>query len=298
MAHLILDGHTLAQTTSTFSWWDWHLHPDVILGVVLFQGLYLLGVGPLRRRYGWAPTVETRQVALFSLGVLVLFVSLTSPIHHLSDSFLFSAHMVQHLLLMLVTPSLLIAGTPGWLLRPMVRSPQVLATARLLTRPVIALIIFSFVMSVWHLPALYDLTLRNHGVHILEHLLFISAAVIMWWPVLSPLPEVPRATYPIQMVYLFFLSLPPGFIGAAITFSHQILYSYYDTVPRLWGTTALADQQVGGLIMKIPGGLTFLGALTVVFFIWFNREERGEIEEWEQERTRARLSELSPPPKR
>ena len=271
----------MAESQATFSWWEWHFHPDVILGVLLLEGLYLLGVGSLRRRFGWAPAVESRHVALFSLGVLVLFVALTSPIHHLGDNFLFSAHMIQHLLLILVVPPLLLLGTPEWLLRPLVHLPQVLAAGRFLTHPVIAFIIFSFVLSVWHFPALYDLTLHNHVAHISEHLLFISASVIMWWPVLSPTPELPRASYPIQMLYLFFLSLPPGFIGAAITFSQEVLYEWYGTVPRLWGISALADQQIGGLIMKIPGALTFLGALTVVFFVWFNREERGE---WEEEK--------------
>ncbi len=266
----------MAEPTAALSWWEWHFHPDIILGVLLLEGIYLLGIGPLRRRYGWGVAAENRQVVLFSMGVLVLFVTLTSPIHHLSDNFLFSAHMVQHLLLILVMPPLLLAGTPGWLLRPLVGSPQVLAVGRFLTHPVIAFFIFNSVLSVWHLPGLYDLTLRNEGAHIAEHLLFIAAAVIMWWPVLSPLPELPRASYPIQMVYLFSLSIPPGFIGAAITFSKEVLYPWYGTVPRLWGISALADQQIGGLIMKIPGALTFLGALTIVFFTWFNQEERGE----------------------
>ena len=268
----------MAEPTAALSWWEWHFHPDIILGVLLLESIYLLGVGPLRRRYSWGVPVENRQVVLFSMGVLVLFVTLTSPIHHLSDNFLFSAHMVQHLLLILVTPPLLLAGTPGWLLRPLVGSPWVLTAGRFLTHPVIAFSLFSFVLSVWHLPGLYDLTLRNEGAHIAEHLLFIATAVIMWWPVLSPLPELPRASYPVQMLYLFLLSLPPGFIGAAITFSKEILYPWYGTVPRLWGISALADQQIGGLIMKVPGALTFLGALTVVFFAWFNHEERGEGE--------------------
>lgn len=278
-----MEEQAAAGFQEVLSWWEWHFHPDVILGVLLLEGAYLLGVGPLRQRYGWAAYVENRQVMMFSLGVLVLFVVLTSPIHHLSDNFLFSAHMVQHMLMILLIPPLLLAGTPGWLLRPLIRQPQVLAVGRFLTHPVIALLLFSFVLSVWHLPDLYDLTLRNHGAHILEHLLFISTAVIMWWPVLSPMPELPRANPPIQMLYLFFLSLPPGFIGAAITFSPDILYEWYGTVPRLWGISALADQQIGGLIMKIPGALTFLGVLCVVFFVWFNQEERSEQEAEGQE---------------
>lgn len=262
------------QATAQFSWSYWHFHPDVVIGLLSLEGLYLLGVHLARKQLEHSSDREGFRLTLFSIGVLTLYVSLTSPIHHLSDSFLFSAHMVQHLLIMLVAPPLLIAGISKDLLLPLAKLPKLLTFARLLTHPIIAFSIFTFILSFWHLPTLYDLTLRNHTIHIIEHILFIAAAVIMWWPILSPFPQIPKTTYPIQMVYLFFLSLPPGFIGAAITFSDRILYSYYGTVPRLWEISALTDQQIGGLIMKVPGGFVFLGALTIVFFIWFNREER------------------------
>ena len=258
-----------------FSWTHWHWHPDIIVGVLLLEGLYLLGVGRMRRRYGWAERVPSRQVLYFTLGVLVIYVALSSPLHELSDNFLFSAHMVQHLLLWLLMPPLLLWGTPSWLLRPLVRHPLLQRSARFITSPLPAFILFSGLFLVWHLPALYDLALRNHSVHILEHLFFMAAALVMWWPVLGRLPELPRPSYPIQMLYLFFLSLPPGFLGAAITFSGDILYPWYGEVPRLWGLSPLTDQQIGGLIMKIPGALVFLAAMGVVFFTWFNREESG-----------------------
>ena len=257
-----------------FSWTDWHWHPDIIIGLLVLEGIYLLGVGPLRQRYGWAAQVSTEKTVIFSLGVLVIYVALSSPLHELSDNFLFSAHMVQHLLLTLLVPPLLLWGTPDWLLRPMLRYPAVERTARFLTSPVVAFFLFSSVFALWHLPSLYDLTLRHHYVHVLEHLLFMATAVVMWWPILSSQPELPRAGYPTQMIYLFFLSLPPGFVGAGITFSGRVLYPWYAEVPRLWGISALVDQQIGGLIMKLLGALVFLVVLGVVFFVWFNREER------------------------
>ncbi|MCH7706813.1 MAG: cytochrome c oxidase assembly protein, partial [Chloroflexi bacterium] len=261
---------------AAFSWWEWHFHPDVVLGVLLLEGLYLMGVGPWRRRYGLASEVKSGQVVLFSLGVLVLFVSLTSPIHHLANNYLFSAHMVQHLLLVLVVPPLILAGTPDWLVRPLFRPRLVLAAARYLTSPLIAFLLFSTVIAVWHLPELYGWALRSELGHITEHLVFIGASVVMWWPVLSPLPEVPRASYPVQVIYLFGLTVPMGFVGAAITFSRRVIYDWYDTVPTLWGLATVLDQQIGGLIMKIVGALVFLGVMTVVFFVWYYREERGE----------------------
>ena len=282
----------MLQPAASFSWWHWHFHPDVVLGILLLEGIYLLGIGPLRKRYSLAPSVETQHVVLFSLGVLVLYGTLTGPIHELSDRFLFSAHMVQHLIMILLVPRLLLAGTPGWLLRPLVRPPFMLAAGRFLTHPVIAFIIFTAVLSMWHLPSLYDLTLHNHPVHVIEHLMFLSSAVIMWWPLMSPLPELPRASYPIQMVYLFLLSLPPGFLGAAMTFSHRVLYPWYDSVPRIWGLTTLADQQIGGLIMKIPGALTFMVILVLVFFAWYKRDGDSDPEHPKENQ----MKELGPSP--
>ena len=255
-----------------FSWTTWHWHPDIITGLLLLAGVYILGVGPFRRRFGWAERVPRGSVALFFTGLVAWYVALNSPLHELSDNFLFSAHMVQHLLLMMVVPPLLIVGTPGWLLRPLLRHSAVERSARFVTSPIAAFILFSSVFTLWHYPPLYDATLRHHYLHVLEHLLFISTAVVMWWPVLGRLPELPRPSYPVQMIYLFFLSLPPGFVGAVITFSGEVKYTWYAEVPRLWGLSALIDQQIGGLIMKLLGAAVFLVAMGVVFFIWYGRE--------------------------
>ena len=263
----------MATGSDSLFWFQWHFHFDIVVGVLLLEAAYLLGVGPLRRRYGLADAAPSRHVLFFSMGVFLLFVTLTSPIHHLADEFLFSAHMVQHVLLLLVIPPLLLAGTPTWLLRPLIRGPIVLAAGRFLTHPFVAFAIFTIVLSLWHIPALYDLALRNEAAHIMQHLFFISSAIVMWWPVLSPLSALPRASYPVQMVYLFSLTIPMGFIGAAITFSQRVLYTWYDTVPRLWGLPVISDQQIGGLIMKIPGALAFMGVMAVVFFKWYNHDQ-------------------------
>ena len=256
-------------------WLQWHFHPDIVLGILLLQGAYLLGVTRLRRRLGRAEPVEAKHVVFFSAGMLSMYLALSSPIHHLADNFLFSAHMVQHLILILVMPPLLLAGTPPWLIRPLFRHNLTLFVARWLTRPVQAFAISGFVLAVWHLPAMYDATLHTHGIHVLEHLMFMVSAIIMWWPVMSPLSEVSRASYPMQMVYLFLLTLPAGFIGAAITFSPRVLYPFYATVPRLWGLDVVSDQQIGGLIMKLPGALAFFITMGVVFVLWYQRDQKG-----------------------
>jgi putative membrane protein len=133
---------------------------------------------------------------------------------------------------------------------------------------------FNAVLVVWHVPFFFDLTLEERGVHITEHLMFVATAMVMWWPVLSPLPELPRASYLVQMAYLFLLPTVPSILGAVITFADDILYSWYATAPRVWGMSPHTDQQLGGIIMWIPGGLAFLCTLVVVFLIWATDEER------------------------
>jgi putative membrane protein len=252
----------------------WHAHPDVLLGLALIEGVYLLGVGPLRTRYNFAGSVDSRQTATFTAGVLVIFVSLLSPIHELSDTYLFSAHMVQHVLLTLVAPPLLILGMPDWLLRPLLRPNWAFRSARLLTNPIVAFVTFSFLFAVWHIPSLYDHSVTNHGVHIGEHILFILTAGLMWWPITSNMPELPRLSDPMKMAYLFLLSIPQIIIFAPITFASEPLYDFYVNAPRIWNVTPLVDQQIGAIIMKMGGGLLFLTLMIVTFFRWFIREEQ------------------------
>ncbi|MCE2464069.1 MAG: cytochrome c oxidase assembly protein [Dehalococcoidia bacterium] len=263
----------MPESVVEFSWTAWHGHPSVVIGLLALTCAYLLGVGPLRQRYGWADRVEASQVTIFLTGILILFIALLSPIHELGDNYLFSAHMVQHLLLISVVCPLLLLGTPAWLLRPMLRHPRAMGVARTLTLPVVAFVLFNLVFAFWHLPVLYDLALRQQGIHILEHLMFLGAGLIMWWPVLSPLPELPRSPYLVQMLYLFLQPTVPSILGAIITFSEGTLYEWYAEAPRIWGISAHADQQIGGLIMWIPGGLAFLLTMMVIFLIWASKEE-------------------------
>ena len=256
-----------------FSWTAWHGHPSVIAGIIALTGAYLLGVGPLRRRYGWAPGIGVGQVTFFLAGVLVIFIALLSPLHELGDNYLFSAHMAQHLLLTLVVPPLLLAGTPAWLIRPLFRSAGALKIGRFLTLPIVAFILFNAVFVLWHVPALYDLALRERGIHILEHLTFLVTALIMWWPILGMLPVMPRPPFLVQMVYLFVQPTVPAILGAIITFSDGVLYDWYAQAPRIWEISAHTDQQVGGIIMWVPGGLAFLLTFVIVFLLWASREE-------------------------
>jgi putative membrane protein len=251
-----------------FDWTAWNADPGVVVGLLALGAVYA-GATLRRRRLDPEARVEPDKVAAFAGALLVLFVALTGPVHDLSDYYLFSAHMVQHMLLAFAMPPLLLHGVPGWMLRPLLRDPRVRGLGRRLTRPSGAFACFNLVLVAWHLPPLYNLAMEQHPVHIVEHLMIMAAAVILWWPLLSPLPELPRAPYPVQMLYIFVVGMPMVVVAIFISMADGILYPYYVAAPRIWETlTPRVDQHLGGLIMWIPGGLVFLIALSVVFFRW------------------------------
>jgi len=249
-----------------FSWTTWSGHPSVLIGLLLLEILYLVVVWPrIRQCLG--------RVATFTAGVVSLFLALHSPLHELSDHYLFSAHMVQHLILQLIAVPLMLLGTPPWAVRPIVQHNITRNILHAVTSPVTAFLIFNGILILWHMPLLYNAALHNHNLHILQHLMFIGSAVLIWWPIFISLDESTRLAYPWQILYLFLLSLLPAIVGAFITFSGSVLYTFYADAPRLWGISPLYDQQLGGLIMKVAGSLVFWLVLIIVFFKWFNREE-------------------------
>ncbi|HZE93218.1 MAG TPA: cytochrome c oxidase assembly protein [Gemmatimonadales bacterium] len=262
---MIIDHWTLIIPT----WNTWALHPSVAAGLVLLGGLYVY-LGGLRS--------ARRHVASFAGALAVLFVALNGPLHNLSDTYLFSAHMAQHLVLTLVFPPLLLYGSPAHVVRPLLRPRWVMALGRVVTRPLVAAIVFTGPIVIWHVPALYEAALRNHNLHIVQHLIFIATSVLLWWPVLSPVPELPRASYPGQVIYLFAIGLPMSAVGAFATLAEHPLYPFYAAAPRVWGLSALDDQRYGGLIMWVGGTLVLWIAATVVWFRWAWREEKGEAE--------------------
>src|SRR6266853_3399291 len=216
-------------------WNRWNIHPSVVAGLVLLGGLYVF-LGGL--------TSARRQVASFVAALVVLGLALNGPLHNLSDAYLFSAHMAQHLVLTLAFPPLLLYGTPAWVVRPLLRPRWVSWFARRATRPLMAGLLFSVPITLWHFPQFYEAALEHHPLHIVQHLVFIATAVIMWWPVLSPVPELPRASYGTQLLYLFLLGIPMSVTGALITLSERVLYPFYAAAPRVSSLTALADQQM------------------------------------------------------
>lgn len=260
-----------ANPQSAFS--DLDLHPSVVIGTALFALAYGLGIGPLRRRYALGPPATRAQIGWFAASCILLVVALNGPLHHLSDYYLLSAHMFQHILLALIYAPMLLAGIPGWLLSPILRVPFVLRLGRRLTNPLVAYLLFNAVLIGWHLPPAYELALRNHNWHIVQHLMFLASAVILWWPIVGPARELPRLPYLWQIGYLFVLQIPMFSLGALTALAEHPLYPFYSLAPRVVPQlTWLKDQQYAGLLMWLPGHLILWLPMGILFFRWFHAE--------------------------
>lgn len=251
--------------------WTWA--PSVLIGFGLWTIAYILLTRPSRRPdTEMSQPTKWRQIS-FHTATLIAIIALISPLDHLGDEYLFSAHMIQHLLLMFVSAPLWLIGTPGWLLESL--EPSWLHSfAHWLTRPLTAYIIFAFSMIAWHVPTFYNLGLEHDWIHISEHLNYMVAAVIGWWPIAGPkVYYAPKPALPLRMVYNFLLLLPFTALAAALTFTGVPFYPFYASAPRVLGLSVLADQQLGGLIMWVPTHMIFLLTISIVFFQWF--EELG-----------------------
>ncbi len=257
------------------------IHVSVLIGTVYLAVVYLLAIGPAREKYGWsAEPVSGRRKASYLGAVAIIFFALNGPLHTLSDEYLFSAHMVQHMLLMLVMPPFLIMGVPPWLIRKAMERRWVERTGRALTHPVVAYLAYNIVFIGWHVPRMYNWALVNHDLHIVQHLTFMAVAVMMWWPVVNPLPELERIpTGPLLMMYVFAVGIPSTLVSAFITLSDHVFYPWYAVAPRVTSLSPLDDQRLGGLIMWIPGMLIFWVAISAVFFRW----AKDEFGSWKHE---------------
>jgi len=245
--------------------WTWY--PSVVIGFSIWTTLYAVAV---KRR---KPTPFMQQIA-FHLGTLVGLIALVSPLDELGDEYLFSAHMVQHLLLMFITAPLWLIGTPSWLIDGII--PKGLTNpVRWLAGPVSAFAAFVVVIWFWHIPAVYEIAQESEGIHIFEHLTFIGAALIGWWPVAGAETSlVPKPEPPTRMLYLFLLAVPCTALAAVLTFARMPLYPFYVTAPHPFGMNALQDQHLGGLLMWVPTHMFLFLALGITFFKWFMDSDR------------------------
>jgi cytochrome c oxidase assembly factor CtaG len=257
---------------------EWNWQPSIIGGTILILALYTYAVGPFREKFYPAEEFSLSKAVAFQLGVILMFLSLFSALDELGDSYLFSAHMLQHLILTMVGPPLMLIGTPGWLIQPLLRNRVMLNIGKVLTHPAIAFTLFNADLWLWHAPLLYDAALVNQNLHILEHLTFILFGVIFWWPMFSPVKEgLTRLSIGGQILYLFFGSMPMVLLGAGLTFAPP-LYPPYINAPRVWGLSPATDQQLGGLMMWVPVSLYMIVIMSLLFIRWMQQQERAQYE--------------------
>lgn len=262
---------------------SWAWDPLVLSLLAFLAGLYALGLGLLWRRAGVGVGLRRWEAACFAAGWLSLFAALVSPLHTLGG-LLFSAHMAQHEILILVAAPLLVLGRPLvpflWAL-PLeereragrwARSPGFSRFWRLLTAPGSVWVIHGLALWLWHLPSLYQAALRDELLHGLQHLSFFGSAALFWWALIHG--QFGRLGYGVAVLWVFTTSMHSGILGALLTFAPRLWYPIYQVRTSEWGLSALEDQQLAGLIMWIPAGAVFILLGLGLFVAWLGEAER------------------------
>jgi putative membrane protein len=247
-------------------WTAWTFEPMVVALLLISGMAFVVGAVRLRARAKRWPARFAGSAVAFATGLLVLALSLVSPLHALGSA-LFSAHMAQHELMMVVAAPLLVAARPLVPILWSLPEPRRLAIRQLmqwgalssawkfLTRPLVAWAVHAVAIWVWHTPALYDLAVKSEIAHTAQHASFLLTALLFWWTILPASQS--RRNAP-SLFYLFGTALHTGLLGALLTFSDASWYHAYQSSTRPWHLSPLDDQQLGGLIMWIPGGVTYL----------------------------------------
>jgi cytochrome c oxidase assembly factor CtaG len=260
---------------------DWTWEPTVLLGLAALVAGYALAWrrGRLTEHDDVTPWFRSARVRAwyFAAGVLVAFVALLSPIDTGGDHYLFSLHMVQHLLLMMVAPPLCLLGIVG--MRGGSSSGRWRRAWAVLVHPLTATLLFTAVLLVWHVPALYDATLTTEPIHIVEHLSFIAVGVIFWWPIVDPLRgrDGHRPVSPfVKIAMLVASGVPPTVLGLIFTLAQHPFYDFYARAARLWGQSPVTDQQLAGVVMFGAGNVIYFVAVLLVFWRVFADPARDE----------------------
>lgn len=261
-----------AGTWDYFLWhsWDWDLSKIVgCCALILIYGF-------------WTRLHLRRSSLLYISGVLLLFLSLASPLDALGDEYLFSAHMLQHFILLMIVPILLIMGLPEIPLRALLKTRWIASIEKVLSQPVLAWSFANFTLWAWHLPSLYVLAVQNEWIHIFQHLGFLISATIFWWPILAPVEEF-RLPSLEGAVYLFTAALSNMALGIVLTFIDEPLYIPYVAPEDSWKILPLiraqfhldplADQKLGGMLMWVFGSAVFLGVILIHLSRWLSTSE-------------------------
>jgi putative membrane protein len=251
----------------------WVPHPEVWVLVAGLAVLYAYAgrtIGPKVVPAG-TPAITPVQRRWFALGLVLLWVAADWPVHDIGEERLYFVHMVQHTILTLVVPPVMLLATPEWLARLVVGRGRVEAVVRWFARPVPAGIAFNALALLSHWQVIVNGASSNGLFHYGMHTALVTTAVLFWIPVCGPFPEL-RISQPGQMIYLFVASIVPTVPGAWLTFAEGAVYSVYDVPDRLWGIDVTSDQQMAGLIMKLGAGTYLWLLITLIFFHWASRQ--------------------------
>ena len=231
--------------------------------------LYALAIGPLRHTLAKQQKFSLGCAILFYTGLALGYLTVGSPLDQLGEDFLFSAHMVQHMLLMYIIPPLLILGVPAWLWDKLLSNPIFYIIWKNLTHPVVAGLAITFLYTAWHIPNLYEAALFSKTMHVLEHWCMFLPALWVWWGLISPSKRVPPIAYGLRILYVFLLMVGQLPVFAFLTLSEQVLYPTYEFAPQIIALTPLQDQILGGVIMKVTNMAISLSLLCLAFYQWY-----------------------------
>lgn len=274
----------------------WYLDPKMAVFIVVLTVAYFALVGPLNRRHPGAENrpVTKSQIRWFLTGQVLLLIALGPPIDDWSHFFFSFVHMIQHLLLMFAVIPCWIKGVPPWVFDPIVRHKWGRYLLTWVPRAVPAFLIVTMIIVLWHIPQFYNVTLENEYVHIAQHMIFMVAGFLFYWPLMSTVPESPQLSPPVKCLYLFLQTIPSGIVGAMIVYASPPLYPHYEEASvRPWGISIADDQVIGGVIMWVGMNTVFLLMITVIFLRWANAEERRDRESLKNGHSRQRIAPVS-----
>jgi cytochrome c oxidase assembly factor CtaG len=256
---------------------QWFADPLVLVPLALFAGIYVWRFREARREAG-GRGAGPLQAAAFAGGMLALLAALVSPIDGLGEQYLFSAHMVQHVLLGDIAPLLILLALSRVIMRPATRRLSRLER-RLgpLASPATGLVAWLVLMYVWHIPALYDAAVEHPLIHLLEHVSFFAAGVALWWPLIQPVPMRRRLTGLQPIAYIGTAKAGLAALGIYLTWSTTAIYSYYEDTPRIWSLSPVEDQNVAGVIMMVEQSVTLALVLVALFVRMLQESEREQL---------------------
>ena len=242
--------------------WTWEARPDVWLLILALTIGYWWSLARLRTKLPGPPAPPRRaQLAKFATGVVTLWIAVDWPIDRLGDDYLFSAHVVQFLLITMIAAPLLVSGVPTWLQTELVR--PVSRVVRLMSRGPIALALFQAVLIATHLPAVVELYVSSSTVHFSLHALWVLSGCLFWLPILGSEPVVKPLNTPLKIVYLIGATILPAVPAGFLTWAETPIYDSYASAPRIWGISTVTDLQLAGVIMKLGGG-----TILWLFILW------------------------------